>query len=137
MLAIRLARAGKKNKAQFRIVLQENSVAPGGRHVAVLGSYDPHRKTATFQEEKIKYWLGKGAQASDTVYNLLVSRNIISGKKRPVKMPKKAEKTEEAKPEAKIQEKTTEESQDKADPAPEEIKEKVVEEKKETEAKSE
>jgi small subunit ribosomal protein S16 len=90
MLAIRLARVGKKNKAQYKIVLQEHTVAPGGRHVEILGSYDPHQKKAIINGERVKYWIGKGAQASDTVYNLFVSQNIISGKKRLVKISKKA-----------------------------------------------
>jgi small subunit ribosomal protein S16 len=96
MLTIRFARVGKKNKAQFKIMLQEQSFAPGGRHVEILGSYDPHKKVAVLKEERIKYWISKGASASDTVHNLLVSKGIISEKKRAVKIPKKAE---EEKPE--------------------------------------
>lgn len=87
MLAIRFARIGKKNQAQFQIVLQEHSVAPGGRHVEVLGSYDPHQKKTVLKEERIKYWLGQGAQPSDTAYNLLVSKGILTGEKRKVKLP--------------------------------------------------
>lgn len=93
MLTIRFARVGKKNKAQFKIMLQEQSFAPGGRHVEILGSYDPHKKIAVFKEERIKYWLSKGAKASDTVHNLLVSKNVISDKKKAVKIPKKNEET--------------------------------------------
>ncbi len=92
MLTIRLARVGKNKKAQFKIFLQEKSVAPGGRHVEVLGSYDPHLKRAVIKEGRIKYWISKGAQISD---------NVISGKKRPIRLPKKVEeaKTEEVKKE--------------------------------------
>ena len=105
MLTIRLARVGKKNRAQFQIVLQEHAIAPGGRHVEILGSYDPHSKQAVLKDKKIKYWLSKGAQASPSVHNLLVSKNIVSGKKIAVKIPKKAEvKAEEAKPEEKKEE---------------------------------
>ncbi|MDQ1283657.1 MAG: ribosomal protein [Patescibacteria group bacterium] len=69
-------------------------MAPGGRHVEILGSYDPHSKQAVLKEDRIKYWLEKGAQASDTVYNLLVSKGIVSAKKRAVKVPaKKVEET--------------------------------------------
>jgi len=87
MLTIRLARVGKNKRAQFKIVLQEHTVAPGGRHVEILGSYDPHLKKSTFKAEKITAWIAKGAKLSDTVYNLLVSNKIISGEKRKVKMP--------------------------------------------------
>lgn len=128
MLAIRLARVGKKNRAQFQIVLQEQAIAPGGRHVEVLGSYDPHSKAIVLKEEKIKYWLSKGAQASPTVHNLLVSKNIVSGKKIAVKIPKKAEvKPEEPKAETKAEEIKTEEKV-------EEVKESKTEEKPEEKA---
>ncbi len=93
MLAIRFARVGKKNKAQYKIVLQEKTAAPGGRHVEILGSHDPHLKVTTLKEDRIKYWISKGAQASDTVHNLLVTKGVIIDKKRAVKIP--AKKVEE------------------------------------------
>jgi small subunit ribosomal protein S16 len=100
MLTIRFNRTGKRNKAQFRIVLQEHTVAPGGRHVEVLGSWDPHMKKGVFQGEKIKEWITKGAQVSDSVWNLLIRQGIIEGKKRAKKIKKPAEvKTEEVKAE--------------------------------------
>lgn len=102
MLVIRFSRVGKRNKAQFKITLQEKTVAPGGRHVEILGSYDPHSKQTVLKEDRIKYWIEKGAQASDTVWNLLVKNNVISGEKRAVKMKKKPVeegKAEEAKTE--------------------------------------
>jgi len=68
--------------------LQEKTVAPGGRHIEILGSYDPHSKQAVLKEEKIKYWISKGAQLSDTVHNLFSSKGLIMEKKRVVKMPK-------------------------------------------------
>lgn len=93
MLTIRFSRIGRKNKAQYKIVLQEHTAAPSGRHAEVLGSYDPHLKKAIIKEDRVKYWVKKGAQLSDTVYNLLVSKGVISGEKRKVKVPaKKAEK---------------------------------------------
>jgi len=99
MLAIRFARVGKKNKAQYKIVLQEKAVAPGGRHVEILGSHDPHLKNTVIKEDRIKYWLEKGAQASDTVHNLLVTKGVITDKKRAVKIP--AKKVEEVSADAK------------------------------------
>lgn len=58
----------------------------------VLGSYDPHRKKAVLKAERIKYWIEKGAQVSDSVWNLLIKEKIIKGAKRAVKMPAKKEK---------------------------------------------
>jgi len=96
MLTVRFARVGKNKRAQFKIVLQEHTVAPGGRHVEILGSYDPHLKRAVLREERIKYWISEGVQFSDSVYNLMVTKGLISGDKRKVKLPeKKAEEKKE------------------------------------------
>ena len=132
MLAIRLARVGKNKRAQFKIVLQEHTVAPGGRHIEILGSYDPHLKKSTFKAEKIKEWITKGAKMSDTVYNLLVSNKIIEGEKRKVKLP--AKKVDEAKVE---EVKETKEVEAKPEEKPAEKKEKIKAEKKKEEAKTE
>ena len=98
MLAIRFERVGRKNRAQFRIVLQEHTVAPGGRHVAVLGSYDPHQKKAILKADKIKEWIAKGAQVSDSVYNLFIKEGVVAGKKRAIKMEKPKVKEVSAEP---------------------------------------
>jgi small subunit ribosomal protein S16 len=91
MLTIRFNRIGKKNKAYFRLVVQEHTIAPGGGHVEILGSYDPHLKKDSLKPERIKYWVAKGVKFSDTAFNFLVSKGLIDGPKRKVKLPKKAE----------------------------------------------
>ena len=97
MLTIRLARTGKRNKAQFKIMLQERAIAPGGRHIEILGSYNPHSKEAIIKADRVKYWIEKGAFLSDTMHNLLVKNGVISEKKRLVKLPpKKVVASEEA-----------------------------------------
>jgi small subunit ribosomal protein S16 len=128
MLAIRLARVGKKNKAQFKIVLQEHTVAPGGRHVEILGSYDPHLKKVEVAAERVKYWLEKGAQMSDTTYNLMVSKGVITGEKRKVKIPAKVvEKNEneiasEIKPKEKLKEEVNSEEAEVEEKPKEKVK---------------
>jgi len=92
MLVIRFSRVGKKNRAQFRIVAQERTMAPSGKHVEILGSYDPHFKKGVFKKERIEHWVKNGAQISDSVYNVLVSQGIIKGKKRFIKITAKKEK---------------------------------------------
>jgi len=129
---------GKKNKAYFRIVLQEHTIAPGGRHIEVLGSWDPHMKKAVLEAEKIKEWIKKGAQVSDTAYNLFIKEGVLTGKKRVVKVPKKKveEKAEEIKTdevkseEPKVEEKI-EEAKKEEPKAEEKIEEPKEEEKKE------
>jgi len=122
MLTIRFNRVGKKNKSYYRIVLQEHTIAPGGRHIEVLGSYDPHMKKAVLKADKIKEWIGKGAQVSDTAYNLFVKEGVIEGKKRVKKVPKK--KVEEKIDEPKVEGSKTEEKKEEAkvEEKPEEIK---------------
>src|SRR4030042_659862 len=86
MLTIRFNRVGKKNNAQFRVVLQEHTVAPGGKHIEILGSWNPHQKKGVFKNDRIAYWIGKGAQVSDSVWNILIKQGIIKGKKRAIKI---------------------------------------------------
>lgn len=88
MLTIRFNRTGKKNRAHFRVVLQEHTKAPGKRHVEVLGSVDPIKKTTILNKDRILYWIGQGAQPSDVVFNTLVREGIVTGKKIAKKMPR-------------------------------------------------
>ncbi len=99
MLTIRLFRTGKKNQPFFKIVATEKKNPPqGGRFLEILGFLNPLTKEKRIKAERIKHWLNVGAQMSDTVYNLLISEKIITGKKKPVhKKPKK--KAETPKPE--------------------------------------
>lgn len=97
MLIIRLQRAGKKKQAFFRLVLQEQSWKPQGKAVELLGFYNPHTKEKKFQEERITYWISKGAQLSPTVHNLFVETKIIAGPKIKAWRPKK-KKAKEAEP---------------------------------------
>jgi len=60
-----------------------------------LGFLNPHTKEKNLKSDRIKYWIEKGAQCSDTVHNLLVKEGIIKGPKRAVKMKKKEEAKEE------------------------------------------
>lgn len=94
MLIIRHRRIGKKNHAQFKIVVAEKSFSVKGKFIEALGSHDPHSKETVLKEDRIKHWIGVGAQCSDSVHNLLVSKGLIKGKKRKVNIPKPAE-TEE------------------------------------------
>lgn len=71
MLAIRMQRTGRKGHAMFRMVVQDSRVTPtSGKVVALLGSYDPHAKTATFDKEKATLYLKNGAQPSERIVRL-------------------------------------------------------------------
>ncbi len=73
MLAIRLARVGAKKQAAYRVVVMEKSRARDSRSVEILGHYNP-RETPTLielKQDRVDYWLGKGAQPSDRVHRLI------------------------------------------------------------------
>jgi small subunit ribosomal protein S16 len=73
MLAIRLARIGAKKQAAYRVVVMEKSRARNSRSVEIVGHYNP-RDTPTLiqlKQDRVEYWLGKGAQPSDRVSRLL------------------------------------------------------------------
>ncbi len=90
MLMIRLQRIGRKNIATFRIVLTESqNSAKSGRYAEILGSYDPVHKVKEVNAERVKYWMGKGAQLSDTMRNFLIEKKSIDGKKLNV-LPRKS-----------------------------------------------
>jgi len=73
MLAIRLRRAGSKNRPFYRVVVTESRSAREGRFVEVLGSYNPRTKpeTLNIDRDRLAHWLKAGAKASDTVRTLV------------------------------------------------------------------
>jgi small subunit ribosomal protein S16 len=115
MLKIRLTRRGKKNSAFFRVVVAEHTAPIKGKFLENLGFLNPHTKEKEFKADRIKYWIEKGAQCSDTVHNLLVSNGVISGPKRAVKIKQKP--VEEKKEE--VKEAAVDETEKKSEPAAE------------------
>jgi small subunit ribosomal protein S16 len=73
VLTIRLARIGKKKHPFYRVIVTEKTRPRNGRFVEIVGTYDPLKKPAAVQldSERVEYWLGKGAQPSDTVRSLI------------------------------------------------------------------
>jgi small subunit ribosomal protein S16 len=76
VLTIRLSRIGKKKQPFYRVVVTEKTRPRNGRFVEIVGTYDPLKKPAgiTLNDERVKYWIGKGAQPSDTVRSFLRNR---------------------------------------------------------------
>ena len=76
MLTIRMRRQGAKKRPFFRLVVIESHTARDGRALEVVGHYDPTTDPETLQlnRDRLVFWLGKGAQPSDTVRSL-VSRH--------------------------------------------------------------
>lgn len=95
MLSIRLSRVGKKKQPSYRLIVLDKRKDPWGDYLENLGFYNPRAKPKVIQlkEERIKYWLGVGAQPSTTAHNLFIDAKIISGPKRKAAAVRK--KTEE------------------------------------------
>lgn len=89
MLKMRLQRVGRKHEPSFRLVLTDSkNSTKSGRFKEILGSYDPRKTTDLLKIDRIKHWLSQGVIPTDSVHNLLVTHNIIEGKKKNV-LPKK------------------------------------------------
>jgi small subunit ribosomal protein S16 len=72
MLSIRLRRTGTTKRPYYRVVVADSRATRDGRFVEVLGHYDPRRDPAVVKidTERAKYWMDRGARASDTVRSL-------------------------------------------------------------------
>ncbi len=102
MLKIRLQRVGKKNDPTFRVVVTEHQRGPkSGNYIENLGTYNPHTNTTVLKADRVKHWISVGAQASDTVHNILINESVIEGKKRNV-LSKKSPIVKEEKEEVKV-----------------------------------
>ena len=77
---IRLARRGAKKKPFYRIVAADSEFPRDGRFLEMLGTYDPMVEPAavTLKEDRIKYWMGEGAQPTTTVKSLLKKQGFDS-----------------------------------------------------------
>lgn len=76
---IRLKRMGAKKAPFFRVVVADERAARDGRFIETLGTYDARIQPSEVKvdEEKVLAWLGKGAQPTDTVRNLLVKNGTM------------------------------------------------------------
>jgi len=99
VINIRLQRRGRKNDPSFRVVVVDSKKKPKtGNYLEMVGSYDPRADRVEIKGDRVLHWLKNGAQASDTVHNLLVSQKIIDAKKINV-LPKKTVAAKEVAPE--------------------------------------
>jgi len=70
---IRMKRIGAKNNPVFRIVVADNRSPRDGKFIEEIGTYQPLKKGDNFvlDYERAKYWIGKGAQPTDTVASFI------------------------------------------------------------------
>ena len=75
MVVIRLSRGGAKNRPFYNIVVADSRNPRDGRFVERVGFYNPLAKEGEeairIAMDRLTYWQGKGAQASDTVMRLV------------------------------------------------------------------
>ena len=81
-LKIRLARGGAKKRPYYSIVVADSRSPRDGRFIEKLGTYNPmldrgHADRITLKEERIKHWLGVGAQPSDRVARFLGDAGLV------------------------------------------------------------
>ena len=74
MVVIRLSRGGSKARPFYNVVVADKRVRRDGRFIERLGFYNPLAKDGEeglrIAQDRLAYWLGVGAQASDTVERL-------------------------------------------------------------------
>lgn len=76
---IRLKRFGSKKRPYYRIVVMDSRTPRDGRALEEVGLYHPieiDERQLSIKEDRIRDWLDKGAQPSDTVRRLLNKKNI-------------------------------------------------------------
>jgi small subunit ribosomal protein S16 len=76
---IRLKRFGTKRRPYYRIVVMDSRSPRDGRTIEEVGFYHPieiEEKQIKVKEERVRDWLNKGAQPSDTVRKLLNNINF-------------------------------------------------------------
>ena len=68
-----MKRVGAKNAPYFRIVVADSRSPRDGKFIEEIGSYQPLKKGDNFilKLDRAQYWVGKGAQPSDTVASFI------------------------------------------------------------------
>ncbi len=79
MVKIRLRRTGKTKQPSYRLVVADSRAPRDGKFIEIIGHYNPIRqpKVLEVEAERARYWIGVGAQPSDTVASLLQKVNVL------------------------------------------------------------
>jgi len=99
-VSIRLSRGGSKKRPYYRIVVADSRSPRDGNFIEKVGTYNPmlpkdDANRVTLNSDRIKHWLGVGAQPTDRVARFL---DVAGLKERPARNnPKKAEPGDKAK----------------------------------------
>ena len=78
MVRIRLSRHGAKKQPTYRVVVADQHAPRDGRIIENIGNYNPRTEpeTIVIDVERARYWLGIGAQPSESVARLLKAAGV-------------------------------------------------------------
>ena len=81
-LKIRLSRVGAKRQPHYRLVVADSRSPRDGRFIEKVGTYNPmldrdHADRITLKEERLKHWLGVGAQPTERVARFLGNAGLV------------------------------------------------------------
>ena len=78
-LKLRLTRMGSKKKPFYRVVAVDSQTRRDGRALDYVGYYNPMTNPADikFDQDKVKMWMERGAQPTDTVRALLKKVDVL------------------------------------------------------------
>lgn len=114
-LALRLSRGGRKNRPHYSIVVADKRYPRDGRFIEKVGTYNPllakdDANRVVLNAERVQYWIGQGAIASDRVA-------IFLGKAGITAMPEKKNNPQKAQPSKKTQQMNAEKAKKREDAA--------------------
>jgi small subunit ribosomal protein S16 len=79
-VTMRMMRLGKTHRPFYRICVMEKGRARNAAYIENLGTYDPFveddKKRVRINKERVEYWLGVGAQPSETVLSFLKAAKV-------------------------------------------------------------
>mgnify|MGYP003683171853 CR=1 FL=1 len=133
MLKLRLSRGGTKKRPVYKVVVADSRFARDGRFIEKVGFFNPllpkdKKERVGLEAERIKYWLGQGAQPTTRVARILGENELMpmpaNGNNPKKAIPKKERKKEgEEAPAAAPKEAAAAEAPKEAAPAAEAPKE--------------
>ena len=94
MLAISLMRIGAKGKPFYRVVVKEKRSKRDGKYLENLGTYNPMMDPALvdLKHERIQYWIGVGAQPTETVTSLIKHNPVMTDEEKAAALEARATK---------------------------------------------
>jgi small subunit ribosomal protein S16 len=112
-VSLRLSRGGSKKRPYYKVVVSNSRAPRDGKYLEQVGTYNPllakdDENRVRLVEDRVRYWLGVGAQPTDRVSRLLDKKGIkervvtlnpnagVPGKKATERAADKAKKAAEA-----------------------------------------